>query len=41
MRPSFTVTRATPASRLGGAIAAALVFGLATFPFWADAGRAI
>jgi branched-chain amino acid transport system permease protein len=38
MRPSFTVTRATPASRLGGAIAAALVFGLATFPFWADAG---
>ncbi len=38
MTPSFTVTRATPASRLGGAIAAALVLGLATFPFWADAG---
>ena len=38
MTPSFTVSRATRASRLGGAIAAALVLGLASFPFWADAG---
>jgi len=36
--PSFTVSRATRASRLGGAIAVALVLGLASFPFWADAG---
>ena len=38
MTPSFTVSRATRASRLGGAIAVALVLGLASFPFWADAG---
>jgi len=36
--PSFTVARATRASRLGGVIAVALVLGLASFPFWADAG---
>ena len=38
MTPSFTVARATRASRLGGVIAVALVLGLASFPFWADAG---
>jgi branched-chain amino acid transport system permease protein len=36
--PSFTVSRATRASRLGGAIAVTLVLGLASFPFWADSG---
>ena len=38
MTAAFTVSRATRASRIGGAIAVALVIGLSTFPFWADAG---
>jgi branched-chain amino acid transport system permease protein len=35
---AFEVSRATRASRVGGAFALALVAVLATFPFWADAG---
>jgi branched-chain amino acid transport system permease protein len=35
---SFSVFRATRASRAGAALALALVTFLATFPFWADAG---
>ncbi len=36
--PAFHVSRATRASRAGGALALVLVAFLATFPFWADAG---
>jgi branched-chain amino acid transport system permease protein len=36
--PGFDVSRATRASRAGGALALVLVAFLATFPFWADAG---
>ena len=35
---SFSVNRATSASRAGGAVAIALILLLATFPFWADSG---
>jgi branched-chain amino acid transport system permease protein len=38
MTAAFTVSRVTRASRIGGAAALALVLGLASFPFWADAG---
>jgi branched-chain amino acid transport system permease protein len=38
MTAPFSVLRATRASRVGGALAATLVAGLATFPFWADPG---
>jgi branched-chain amino acid transport system permease protein len=34
----FDVSRATRASRVGGALALALIAMLASFPFWADAG---
>ncbi len=34
--PAFTVSRATRVSRIGGALAVALVAGLATLPLWAD-----
>ena len=35
---SYSVSRATRASRAGGAVAIALILLLATFPFWADSG---
>src|SRR6266404_3992872 len=35
---SYTVERATRASRIGGVLALILVAFLATFPFWADHG---
>ncbi len=36
--PSFRVSRATRASRIGGIVALAIGAFLATFPFWADQG---
>src|SRR4051794_41419206 len=36
---SYSVERATRASRIGGVLALLLAAFLATFPFWADAGR--
>jgi branched-chain amino acid transport system permease protein len=36
---SYSVQRATRASRIAGALALVLAAFLATFPFWADAGR--
>jgi len=38
MTPSYTVTRATRASRIGGCVLAIVVAVLATFPLWADRG---
>ena len=35
---SYSVSRATRASRAGGAVGVALVMLLASFPFWADSG---
>ena len=35
---TYTVTRATRASRIGGATFALALFVLATFPLWADRG---
>jgi len=35
---SYSISRATHASRAGGAVAIALILLLATFPFWADSG---
>src|SRR4051794_41846086 len=35
---SYSVERATRASRIGGVLALLLAAFLATFPFWADAG---